>query len=425
VNVARLPATGPGSRIGSLVIDFGGPSPAIDALKALAAESLPPLLSELRTRFDLVAFNRRGFDSDHEIRCFDRAQADALRLVDVTPDSAAEETRLIEWWSDAVARCRGTSDVLSLDVSSATVARDLDEIRAALGDSKLTFLGMSYGTLIGAHYAALFPDRVRAIVLDAPVDPDGDPVRAAPMYAAAANGGLERFLADCADRVDCPFRSDGDPWTAYDDLLADLDAAPLEVPGSHSLSEYDVLAVMRATVASQAGWPALASALADATTGDGRALLAIADWFTGRTAVDYRHLIEQSLAIQCADVAVPIDEAAVRQVANTLASQQPQARAIAWQIAPCLSWPTIGEPPQLTPVPSGAQTIVVIGGLADPQTPHVFAERTAALLGNAVLVSLDGYGHTILRGPQSSQCIDDLVVRYLVDLEVPRDGLTC
>lgn len=422
--LARLPATGPGTRIGSLVVDFGGPGPAMDILRNLAAGPLPTWLAELRTRFDLVAFNRRGFDSDHQISCLDGPAADALRLLDMTPDMGDEEAALLDRLASLGAACADAVGPLADHVSSADVARDLDLIRAALGDSGLSFLGLSYGTLLGAHYASAFPDRTRAIALDAPLEPDrqSESLMAA---AGAWNDGLERFLADCAARTDCAFHSGGDPWTAYDGLLAALDAAPLEVPGSHALSEWDVLAVTRLAIGSEAGSALLATGLSEAARGNGRRLLELVDQAVGRGTADYGHLIEQSAMISCSDTTRPVDRVTVTGLGARLAREMPRARFVAFEAGLCLGWPATGSAPLPARIPANGPTVLVIGGTLDSQAPYAWAVAVAGTLGNAVLVTHEGREHTLAGLAEPNPCLEQALTRYLIDLDVPSDGLTC
>src|SRR5581483_3151622 len=215
----RMPAGDPSRRIGSLVINFGGPGdPGTETLRNGGLTTLP---REIRDRFDIVSFDTRGTGSSRPIDCVDDTTFDKLWAEDPTPDSPADLRGFYDGSAfsvDLVRQCLKRQGAWLADVGTRNVARDLDRIRAALGEAKLTYLGYSYGTVLGAVYAQEFPKRIRAFVLDSAVDLSSSFSEQQQRNAAGFEHALDEFLADCAARPGCSFHSDGDPRRALDDL---------------------------------------------------------------------------------------------------------------------------------------------------------------------------------------------------------------
>lgn len=424
VSILELPATDPKNRIGSLIVNPGGPGASgVEFVRNEAAVDGFPAV--LRERFDIVGFDPRGVNSSTAVRCIDNL--DGRAEIDPSPDTAAELKALVadaRAYADACAkRNAGLLPYLSTDA----VARDLDGIRQAVGDKQLTYLGFSYGTLIGATYAQLFPDRIRAMALDGAVDPALDLEQ---FRAGQANGfetALGSFLKDCAARRSCAFNEGGKTVQAFNALMSSIDTKPLRAirlkdrrlvgPG---IAWYSVLAALY----SKDAWPTLAASLALAKAGDGSLMLLIADPYRGRKPNgSYSNEQDAYTANTCLDFPAPTNVATYTGWAKTFEATAPHfADLVAYNDLSCAFWPVAAE---RTPGPvnaPGAPPIVVVGTTGDPATPYPWAVALAKELDSGVLITRRGEGHTAY---QSSTCVQRAVDLYLVDLTVPRKGLTC
>jgi len=420
IYLARLPASDPGHRIGSLVLNYGGPgAPGVLVLQQGAATLLP---ASLLARFDIVSFDPRGSGLSSPVTCVDDATMDRIRALEPVPRTATERQAILDSAREYAAGCEQKSGALLPYISTEAVARDLDHIRAALGEEKLTYLGYSYGTYLGARYATLFPDRVRALVLDAAIDFTADPISIVEDNTLAYESALDRFLADCATRPDCAFRASGDPAVAFDALMARIESAPIPAGGTRTLGPGDARAAVMAALAG-AAWSDLATGLGAAERGDGSLLLAIADQAMGRNAYgQYDNTRAAGSATMCMDTPGIPDLAAIEALEARLAREAPRLGS-GYPVG-CAFWP-VG--PSSSPAPLTAPPgtpILVIGGTGDPATPYAWSQRMATSLGNAILVTRRGEGHTTMVDP-ANRCLVDVIAGYLVDLEVPGDGLTC
>ncbi|HEX5094984.1 MAG TPA: alpha/beta hydrolase, partial [Acidimicrobiia bacterium] len=301
IAVIRLPAQDDSRRIGSLVVNPGGPGGSGVDFVASQADSLP---AELRDRFDIVGFDPRGTGQSDPVNC--KADMNTYYRLDFSPDDDAERAALvsgIEAFVDACSRNEGSRLPF---LSSESTVRDIDELRAALGDNKLTFLGYSYGSYLGAKYAATYPDHVRALVLDGAVDPSLDSKQQQVEQAAGFEGVLNGFLKWCAKNSSCDFHRDGKPAPALDRLLARVDREGVAVPDTRpartlSPIEFD-LGIASALYEGRGGFSFLASALDAADRGDGRTMADLADSYTERHRDGSYGNIEQAfLATGCAD----------------------------------------------------------------------------------------------------------------------------
>jgi len=418
----RLAAADPKRRIGSLAINPGGPGGSgIDFVRG-SASSFP---KDIRDRFDIVGFDPRGINQSSEIRCVDNL--DHFLAIDSTPDTAAERSQLLDGERTFVEGCQRRNGELLPYVGTENVARDLDRLRAALGDQKLTYLGLSYGTLIGAYYAQLFPDRVRALVLDGAVDPTFDLDELHHQQARSFEAAFNRFLADCARRATCPFRERGKPGPAFDALMRRIDAKPLParaIEDDRLVGPTYAWGAVAGSLYSRGGWGVLASALALAERGDGSLLLLLTDPLNGRRSDgSYSNLIDANRAVSCLDFPAARDPSAIPAKAQAWAKDAPRFGPLfAWDEVDCAMWPV---PPDRIPAPiaaDGAPPIVVVGSTGDPATPYAWSQSLARQLSPASLLTRRGEGHTAYF---FSSCIASAVDDYLIDLKAPKAGLTC
>ncbi len=417
--VTRRPAERPAERIGSLVVNPGGPGiSAVDALQS----GWPRVPAAVRARFDLVALDPRGVGRSGAVDCATSAQLDRLVALDPAPDDARERRALERGAVELATGCARRSGDLLPQVGTAQVAEDVERLRAALGDERLTYLGWSYGTAIGAAYLSAHPDRVRALVLDGAVDPALRWDELLSGQAAGFEAALAALLQDC-DRTRCAFRRvvAGDLGAAYDALAARVDRRPLGV-GDRRLGPGEFSTGVGAGLYDrEQGWPAVAAGLAAAQEGDGRPLLALADAYLERTADGYSSTIEANAAVNCLDREWPRDPEEHAALAARLDAQFPRfGAAIGWSGLPCGSWPVPPAPVTVAP-PAGAPPVVVVGTTRDPATPYAWAVRLAQRLPGSVLLTRDGDGHTAY-GADAPECLRRPVDQYLLTGRLPDPG---
>jgi pimeloyl-ACP methyl ester carboxylesterase len=424
VSILELPATDSKSRIGSLIVNPGGPGGSgVEFVRDEAAVDGFP--ATLRKHFDIVGFDPRGVNSSTAVRCIDNL--DGRAEIDPTPDDAAELKALVADARIYAAACAKRNQALLPYLSTVSVARDLDAIRQAVGDKQLSYLGFSYGTLIGSTYAELFPEHIRAMVLDGAIDPALDLEAFRAGQAKGFEGALTSFLKDCAARTSCAFHENGRTVQAFNALMASIDAKPLHAirlndrrligPG---IAWYSVLAALY----SKDAWPTLAASLALAKAGDGSLMLLIADPYRGRKPNgSYSNEQDAYTSNTCLDFPAPTDVATYTGWAKSFEATAPHfADLVAYNDLSCAFWPV---PAERTPGPvraTGAPPIVVVGTTGDPATPYPWAVSLAKELDSGVLITHQGEGHTAF---QSSTCVQRAVDLYLVDLTVPKKGLTC
>ena len=422
VSVIRAAATKPAKRIGSLLVNPGGPGASgVEFIR----DGLAIFPKQVRERFDIVGFDPRGVNSSTAIRCIDNL--DGHDALDPSPDDAAELDALVESAEVYAEACASRNDTTLPFLSTDAVARDLDLIRLAVGDEKLTYFGFSYGTLIGSLYAERFPGHIRAMVLDGAVDPSLDLEAFRAGQAKAFEGALTRFLEDCAKRKSCAFHENGNSVRAFDALMASIDRKPIPAlrlrdprPVGSGLAWYAVLGALY----SKSYWPILATALSQAEGGDGSVMLAISDPFRGRKQNgSYSNMQDAYVANTCLDYPAPTDVATYTGWARTLAKPAPHfAQMVAYNDLICAFWsvPAQGRPHAVSA--PGAPPIVIVGTTGDPATPYAWSQALAEQLQSSVLITREGEGHT---GYADSECVEDAVEAYLLELTVPKAGLTC
>ncbi len=421
IALARRPAEDPDARVGSLLVNPGGPGGSGLQLVELAPQFIG---SDVLERFDIVGFDPRGVGQSTPVECTD--DLDFLFAVDTEPDTEQEHRELQDAARTFAGLCAENSAELLPFVGTENVARDMDRIRAGLGEEQLNYLGFSYGTYLGALYADLFPDRVRAFVLDGAVDPSLDTETAAVEQSLGFEKQFDEFLAECGDDESCDFYSGGDPEAAYDDLLARIEREPLESADGRELGPGETdLAVATALYDGQFGFEGLARALAAAEAGDPDLLLALFDSYVGRDpSGEYDNSQEAFLAISCVDGVERFTPEQYDALAQRVGAAAPRFGETGVNLGyACVYWPA--EPSGLEGpfAAEGAAPILVIGTQGDPATPPEWAEALADQLESGVLLRLDARGHTAYG--QGYGCIDDAVADYLVDLDLPADGTLC
>jgi pimeloyl-ACP methyl ester carboxylesterase len=419
IALARHRATG--TKVGSLLLNPGGPGASgVDGLTTEMAILSPSLIGH----FDLIGFDPRGVARSAPIRCATGPQLDQYFDLDLAPTTDAGFNALVEEARQFDAGCQSLSGNLLAHVGTADAARDMDQIRQALGDAKLNYFGFSYGTFLGATYAELFPTHIRAMVLDGALDPAADPISFNLAQAQAFNAELNTFFADCAARPACAWKPGGNLRTAYDALMAGVKVHRLPGLGARTLGPGEAAYGVALPLYDRADWPELAVALQRASEGDGSLLLRFSDLYTTRKSDGtYSNEQEANTAINCLDENWPRDPAVLkRDAAQAMALAPEFGVADLYSNLTCALWPlpATGSPHPVTA--AGSPPIVVIGSTGDPATPYAGAPALAGELSQGVLLTRTGEGHT---GYRASACIRDNVDPYLLDLTVPAKATTC
>lgn len=423
IAISRKPATDSANRIGSVLINPGGPGVSgIDWLRGEAGA-----MKNLNARFDLIGFDPRGVGKSDPVRCLDGPAEDAFQALDPVLDDPQEKQAGIQTDKDFAAGCMQRSAQVLPFVDTVSAAKDMDVIRAALGDRKLTYLGFSYGTFLGENYAHIFPTHVRALALDGVIDPSlsADDLLYAQLVGFEQN--LQAFLADCRARkaaaTPCTYAQSGDPGTKLVALMNRLDSSPLQV-GNRQLTRGFAVTGVLYTLYDPSFWPYLDKALTLADRNSGALLLLLADQYTGRNADGtYSNETESNVAVNCIDRSVPTDLAHYDALGAKYASASPLfGPAFQYSNLLCAYWPvkatgTVG--PITAP---GAPPILVVGGTDDPATPYAWAQAVNQQLAGSVLLTRQGNGHTSYN---SSSCAQQLIDAYLIDLSLPAAGTVC
>ncbi len=420
--VNRLPSAG--EHRGSLLVNPGGPG--VSGLQ-YARSARSAVSAAVREHHDVVGFDPRGVGATRPIDCLTDRELDAFLAQDGTPDSPAEEAALQRQGELLGDGCVRDDAALVPHMGTRDVARDMDVLRAALGDDRLSYLGKSYGTYLGAVYADLFPSRVGRLVLDGPVDPAATNLDNARSQATGFQRALDSFLDDCLRRSSCPF--DGTRADAEAELQRMLDATdtrPLSGIGRRETTQ--ALATYGVAVAlyDEGYWQFLRQALGRALRGDGESLLLLADLYNDRgPGGRYTSNTSEAIyAVNCLDRPESSDLATMRADAEEVAKVSPVFGGfIVWSNLPCRTWPAPAEGAPAPLAAEGAAPIVVVGTTRDPATPYESAQALAEQLDSGHLLTYEGDGHTAYR--RGSDCLDAAVDAYLLDGTVPADGARC
>ena len=425
--VLKVPAKRAAKRIGSLVVNPGGPGGSgVDYARAADVIVGPGV----RDAYDVVGFDPRGVGRSAPIDCVTDRQLDSFLGSDPTPDDAAEEKTFAAGSAAFARSCAENAGPLLAHVSTEDAARDMDILRAALGEEKLTYLGKSYGTYLGATYADLFPEHVGRFVLDGVVAPD---LTAEEINLGQAKGfelATRQWATFCAKQAGCPLGTSTDEVMAgLRAFLASVDANPLPRTGDDAvptLTEGWASLGIAAAMYDQGSWQILVDAMTDAVAGDGTALMQLADQYADRNpgGTYSGNIMEAIYAVNCLDKpessSIPEHE---RQAAAAEKEAPTWGRYLMWSSLPCGYWPVrpTGTPHEVHA--PGADPIVVIGTTRDPATPYEWAVRLDDQLDSSALITYVGDGHTAYT--RSNACVDDAVDAYYLDGTLPPDGLRC
>ncbi|MFE0512072.1 alpha/beta hydrolase [Streptomyces sp. NPDC058964] len=422
----RAKASGdPGKRIGSLIFNFGGPGGSgVTTLPAFGED-----YAKLRTRYDLVSFDPRGVGRSAPVECEGDEQLDEYFQQDATPDDAAERDQLLNRTKQFNAACEKNSKKVLPHVRTTDAARDMDLLRQVLGDDKLHYFGISYGTELGGVYAHLFPTHVGRAVFDGVVDPTQNPEQSSLGQARGFQLALDNFAEDCTSKTtECPI---GDTPQDVKDriakLLTDLDKKPIPGAFPRQLTQTAATNGIAQSLYSKDFWEYLTEGLEQAYDGDGRILMLLSDSMNGRSENgEYSNITAANTAINCAD-----DKP--RYTADFVEQRLPQFRSasplfgdfLAWGMLGCTDWAVPGAADHPDVSAPGSAPILVVGNTGDPATPYEGARKMVDALGKGVGVELTykGQGHGAY--DSKNQCVQDAVNGYLLDGKVPPTGTVC
>jgi pimeloyl-ACP methyl ester carboxylesterase len=427
IAIIKVPATGP--RIGVLIVNPGGPgASAVDTVASMGAAFVGSPISQ---SFDLVGIDPRGVGhSTPALRCRTDAEFDDYRAQPMADYSPAGVAHIEEINRTFAGQCldRMGAEFLA-NIGTAAAVRDMDVVRAALGEDRINYLGFSYGTQLGAAYAERYPDRVRAMVLDGALNPNLDPVTESVNQVAGFQRAFERYAADCATSVDCPLGTDPAQFVnRFHQLVDPLVTRPAASSDPRGLGYQDAITGTVSALYSPRYWTYLTSGLLGLARGtDPIDLLLLADDYQQRSSDGhYKNRQDAFTAIRCLDAVYPSDPAVwadadlrAREAAPFLSygaytGYAPRDVCAMWPVPPTSSVHQATSP--------GPGKVVVVSTTGDPATPYQAGVDLARQTG-ASLISFDGVQHTVVFNGDA--CVDSAIVDFLVDSVVPPAGLRC
>ncbi len=418
IALIRAKATDQAHRIGSLIFNFGGPGGSgVSTLPAFAED-----YRTLRTRYDLVSFDPRGVGRSAAVTCLNDKQLDAYYAADATPSTKEEEKALVGRVGDYAEACRKNSGKILPHVGTTNAARDMDLMRQVLGDDKLHYFGVSYGTELGGVYAHLFPGRVGRALLDGVVDPASDPVQSALAQAAGFQLALGNYMASCVKTSDnCPTEQQ------IVALLDRLGKKAVPGGGGRDLTQSLAMGGIAQSLYSKDFWDYLTEGVEDAENGDGKMLLTLGDSMNGRGPDGKYSSLQASLnAITCADFAQRYTAEEVEQKTAEFRKASPVfGEFMAWSLLQCTGWPVKGEWQTPDVSAKGSAPILVVGNTGDPATPYEGAHKMAQELGPGVgvVMTYQGEGHGAY--DSGNACVKSAADAYLLQGTVPPAHKVC
>jgi pimeloyl-ACP methyl ester carboxylesterase len=424
IALLRIRSEDQSDRIGSLVLNPGGPGGSgVDLAVYLSyGAALGGLPTAVTNRFDIIGFDPRGVGRSSPVKCISDTDQDATFAATPDPVSQADFDEIVALNQRVAKECGNKyGDQLRL-FSTEQAARDMDAVRAAVGDDKINYLGFSYGTLLGATYAQLFPTKIRAMVLDGAINPKQGFVAGSEAQAKGFERAFGNFTTWCSKTpAKCPIAPDA--RRAVTDAISKAGQSP--VPGRDGREATDgwVFLALISSLYTESGWQQLAKAVRTLQDGDPTQIFALADKYAERERDgSYSNLFDANLTVNCADATDVPNAEEVRRLQGEWRKKYPLFGApLAVGMLPCTYWPG-----QRDPYPAGAATgappIVVVGTTGDPATPYENTAELARMLGVGRVLTWEGEGHTAY---PSTKCIVDAVDAYLVSLTVPAEGLRC
>jgi pimeloyl-ACP methyl ester carboxylesterase len=424
----KVPATDPAKRVGSLLVNPGGPGASgVDFAQGASSTFSKDVLAA----YDIVGFDPRGIGSSDAVDCLTNSDMDLLFSTDPTPDSAAEKAKDHAVLDGITERCASKGGDRARHMSTTEVARDMDIMRVLLGDQKLNFFGGSYGTFLGALYADMFPKQVGRMVLDSAMSPNQTDEQEMTYDIQGFESSMDAFLDWCVARDDCALGRD--KTAAKQKLVALLDKVERDGlttnrPGLSRIGEGWVTFGIFMCLYSDQLWEPLNQALTQAIDkGDGDLLLRIGSLFVDRSPsgkYDKGSYLQAMIPVRCADwPRTPPTPARVAEEDQAKAAHPLWARMTGDLYDNCRTWPGASRTPKGTTLGVGAAPILVIGNERDPATPIGGTKQLAKDLASGVLLTSNHDGHGTYN--QGNTCVDGAVDRYLVDGKTPPNGESC
>jgi pimeloyl-ACP methyl ester carboxylesterase len=423
IKIAAIRTTG-GSQ-GSILINPGGPGASgydfvRDGVDIMTTD-------KLRGSYNIVGFDPRGVERSAPVTCLTDKEQDASRETSYDIDTDEGIAQAVKDGTELGAKCAEKTGPVLGHVDTLSATKDMDILRAALGQTKLNYLGWSYGTFLGSQYAELFPERVGRLVLDGALDPSLDSQAVTLGQAKGFEQALRSYVESCLAGSGCPLSGSADEAMGQiRDLIRSVEDSPLTAQDGRLVPVTTFVTGLITPLYNDQNWPALTLALTSALRGDPTQMLWLADnnaqrdengHYTGNTSFAFT-------AVNCLDYPMASDLPTMRKEAAELEKASPTfGRYLAYGGTTCGHWPyqAVREPAPAKA--EGAAPIVVIGTTGDPATPYAWAESLADELSSASLVTFQGEGHTAY--PRGNGCIQEAVDSYFVDGKVPADGTKC
>jgi len=430
ISVLRAAAKDQENRLGSIVVNPGGPGGSGVDYAYNADYIFSPDITDV---YDVVGFDPRGVAMSEPISCFTPEEIDENMASDSKPDNDAEIAATLEDSEAFAKKCAENTDYLEHFTTSET-ARDMDILRAALGETKLNYVGKSYGTYLGTLYADIFPNNVGRFVLDGAVDPNIPMKDQSLAQAIGFDGALKAFVKDCATQSDCPFT--GTPAQSQATIIATLQGAataplPQRDPSDGDdriITESIIITGMASSLYDDVdGWPKLRQAFTESAQNYGDTFLQLADEYSGRNpdGTFRSNDFDSGAVIDCLDWQERRTIDQYKADANEFATTAPVfGPYIAYAGVHCQFLPqpaTQRAPNTLTQIKTAP--IIVIGTIRDPATPYTWSLSLAKIFTGSRLISLDADGHT--GHGRGSACVDDAVDAYLLKGTLPQANLSC
>jgi pimeloyl-ACP methyl ester carboxylesterase len=427
IELALIRRPAGGERVGTLFVNPGGPG--VSGYDAVARSLDRTATAAVQDGFDIVGFDPRGVGRSTALDCYDDAELDRVifgvpRAVRGTNQWLTAQNEQTHAFGRA---CAQESGALLANVDTPSAARDLDMLRAALGEERLDFLGFSYGAYLGTVYAGLFPAHVGRMVLDGPIDPAIGQADIALAQAKGIERALRAYLGACIPAATCPFQGTPDDALAIiRELLEAVGKTPIPSTDGRFLTTDTLLIAIAAPLYDDETWPVLDQVLASVVAGQAEFALSVVDGYYGRTpeGAYAGNLAEALRAITCIDYPAQNNVEAMKEQARQLNDAAPYVGVfLTYGDLSCLSWPHHPELPRAPIAAAGAAPILVLGTTNDPSTPYEWAVAVAAQLESGVLVTRQGDGHTAFN--TGNACVDATVEQYLVEGVVPPADVTC
>ncbi|WP_093602148.1 alpha/beta hydrolase [Lentzea waywayandensis] len=423
IGVLRYKATG--QKIGSLLTNPGGPGAS--GMASAAGMITAYRKTDLAAKFDLVGFDPRGIGaSEPAVKCLTGPERDAERLdldVDTSPAGIAQTEQENKAYAEKCAAETKFGASMLANLGTRDVVKDMDVLRSALGDAKLSYVGYSYGTRIGTEYAETFPQNVRALILDGAVDPTQDQLASLVAQAAGFQKAFDEFVKWCRGKNDCPLGDDAN--ASFRQLTTPLIQKPVTV-GDRKLSYNDAITAAIQAMYSEQLWPILLNGLQELKSGKGTTLLRLADAYYDRDDQgSYSTITDAFNAVHCVDDARLTDKNALLETAKQYKAAAPfldDGNPPGAALDACSFWPAPVSATIAPPKADGIPPLLVISTTGDPATPYEAGVNLAKAL-NSRLLTFEGVQHTVFL--QGDQCVDGAGVKYLIDQTLPADGTRC